>query len=676
MKTTRALYCFALILLLPPVRAAETTMSREFAAILRSGDGRKLREALDHGASATARDARGDTPLMHAAAYGDLSCLRLLLERGAEVNAANAAGATALMRAAVDYEKTALLVEHGADVKARSALGNSALILAARPWNSHRTVALLLARGADAKAANQFGATALMAAAAGGDEASVRALIQHGADVNAQPSPNQPGFIFGGGRSPLMWAAFRGHTSILKLLIEAGADVNAEGILGTPLSQAAWADQTAAAQLLLDRGAKPNQAARGDGYTPLHWAASTEHTDAALVKLLLKHGADPNVGGGENVDAFMGTLQTPLMLARRRGDTPILAALVGAGATNATPDRVASATPSPSARPPRLDPDTIRSVVSHALAPLQETSVESKKAFVRHASHQDCVSCHQQFLPLAAVGLAKKQRVRPNADAERELIDMVREGELKNIEADWQALFHPDPVYTKGYALFASAAEDLPATDYTDSWVHHLAAIQGRDGRWFNNMPRPPIQTDDIGATALAVHALKRYPLPGRKAQFAKQVDRARRWLWTVNPQNNDGRIYQILGLAWAGEPAHKLQPLAMALVAEQGADGGWSQLPGTKSDAYATGQALYALRAGAAFAGSQPAIERGQRFLLETQLADGTWHVRRRAFPFQPTMDSGFPHGRDSWISAAATSWAVIALSVPGDIETAAVKR
>ena len=57
-------------------------------------------------------------------------------------------------------------------------------------------------------------------------------------------------------------------------------------------------------------------------------------------------------------------------------------------------------------------------------------------------------------------------------------------------------------------------------------------------------------------------------------------------------------------------------------------------------------------------------------------QLADGTWHVRRRAFPFQPTMNSGFPHGRDSWISAAATSWAVLALSVPEDDKAVVLAR
>jgi hypothetical protein len=60
----------------------------------------------------------------------------------------------------------------------------------------------------------------------------------------------------------------------------------------------------------------------------------------------------------------------------------------------------------------------------------------------------------------------------------------------------------------------------------------------------------------------------------------------------------------------------------------------------------------------------TDPAWQRGLRFLLERQEGDGTWHVARRAFPFQPTMNSGFPHHRDSWLSAAATSWAVLALT------------
>jgi ankyrin repeat protein len=654
---------------------ASITMSREYAEVLRSGDLRQLRSILDKGASPNARDAAGNTPLMRAAVYGDLQCLRLLLARGAAVDTTNAAGATPLMRAADDFEKTRLLIQHGAEVNVRSGLGNTPLILAARPCNSHRTVELLLAHGANARATSLFGATALMAAAAGGDEASVLLLLQHGADPNAQPVVSQPGFVFGGGRSPLMWAAYRGDLTVMKLLLDAGANPNTEGMLGTPLSQAAWGDRTEAARLLIQRGAQINQIDHAAGYTPLHWAASTESRDASLVNLLLEHGADPNLGGGEHVDAFMDVLQTPLMLAKRRGETSVLASLVRAGATNEAPDRVRNSTPPNRDLPAKLDAPVLRAAISQAIPPLQKSSLESKQSFVNHASRQDCVSCHQQYLPLAAIGLAKRSQVQVDRAAELELVKIIQAGELNNTEADWQALFHPDAAHTKGYALFGEGLDNLPADENIDSSVHHLAAIQGKDGRWFNNLPRPPLQTSDVGATALAINALQRYPLPGRKAELSKQVERARKWLWNVQPQNAENRAYQLLGLAWAGESAPKLQPLAKTLVAEQRPDGGWSQLPGTKSDAYATGQAVYALRIATGAENSNPAIERGRRYLLETQLEDGTWYVHRRAFPFQPTMNSGFPHGKDSWISAAATSWAVLALSTP-ETTTLASKR
>lgn len=603
---------------------------------------------------------------MLAGTYGNAACLKLLLERGAELNATNTAGATALMRAANDYDKTRLLVESGANVHARSALGNTVLLLAARPAQSHRVVELLLAHGAEAAATNHFGATALMAAAAGGDLQSVRLLLKHGTPVNAQPTANEPGFILGGGRTALMWAAYRGNIPMLKVLLEASADVNAVTGLGTALTHAAWADRAEAAELLLDRGARVDQAGPMDDYTALHWAASTDDRDTTLTRLLLDRGANPNRGGGEPVDAFLGTPQTPLMLARRRGDTPVVNLLLDAGATNATADRVQTKSAPTRSLPEMLDGATLRDAIARAVPPLQTTAIQSKKTFVSHVSRQNCTSCHQQYLPMAAVGFARKQRVPVDTAAEQQLIEMVRAGELSSRETDWQALFHPDAVYTKGYELLGFASAEQPADPVTDSWVHHLAAIQGPEGQWYNNLPRPPLQTGDIGATALAVHALQRYPLLGRKAEFARQVNRARQWLWAAKPQNNDSRVFQLLGLAWAGESARKLQPLAKALIAEQQSDGGWSQTPDLKTDAYATGQAVYALRVAAGLTAATPSVDRGLRFLLRTQLDDGTWQVRRRAFPFQPTMNSGFPHGRDSWISAAGTSWAVMALGVP----------
>jgi mono/diheme cytochrome c family protein len=99
-------------------------------------------------------------------------------------------------------------------------------------------------------------------------------------------------------------------------------------------------------------------------------------------------------------------------------------------------------------------------------------------------------------------------------------------------------------------------------------------------------------------------------------------------------------------------------------LLSQQRKDGGWAQLPKLESDAYATGQALYALSRGVKHPTTSRDWQQGLRFLLGTQHDDGSWHVVSRAYPFQPTMDSGFPHGRDSWISAAGTSWAVLAMT------------
>jgi hypothetical protein len=63
--------------------------------------------------------------------------------------------------------------------------------------------------------------------------------------------------------------------------------------------------------------------------------------------------------------------------------------------------------------------------------------------------------------------------------------------------------------------------------------------------------------------------------------------------------------------------------------------------------------------------AASDPAYQQGIGFLLRTQLSDGSWLVRTRSSPFQQYKESGFPHGKDQWISAAGSSWAAMALSL-----------
>ena len=49
------------------------------------------------------------------------------------------------------------------------------------------------------------------------------------------------------------------------------------------------------------------------------------------------------------------------------------------------------------------------------------------------------------------------------------------------------------------------------------------------------------------------------------------------------------------------------------------------------ESDACATGQALFALHEAGGMSSSDPFYRRGVEYLLRTQAADGTWHVKTR---------------------------------------------
>ncbi|HEV8148525.1 MAG TPA: ankyrin repeat domain-containing protein, partial [Bryobacteraceae bacterium] len=116
------------------------------------------------------RDGRGATPLMHAAAFGNIETLKLLLKAGADVNARNAFDATALLWAARDPEKARLLIEHGANVNTRSKQGRTPLMVASSRYGSSALVALILAKGADVNAKDEKRHdTALSLAASVGD---------------------------------------------------------------------------------------------------------------------------------------------------------------------------------------------------------------------------------------------------------------------------------------------------------------------------------------------------------------------------------------------------------------------------------------------------------------------------------------------------------------------------
>lgn len=268
---------------------------------------------------------------------------------------------------------------------------------------------------------NLFGATALMSAAAADDLDSVRLLLDRGANVNLRPDPGTKEFFWGGFRTPLMWAAFQGDAALLKLLLARGAKVNDQVELGGALGQAAWGGHVGVARLLLDAGARVDQRDLVANYTPLHWAASSEKSSPAVVELLLARGADASAEGGQHVDNYLGVAQTPLMLARRRGETPIVRALLKAGAKDLPATTTAKTMQLASA-----GAKTAAESVQRALPSLTKTAEDSVSTFLRHASKQDCISCHQQSVPLAALSLAHARHFPTDRGAARHQIELMK----------------------------------------------------------------------------------------------------------------------------------------------------------------------------------------------------------------------------------------------------------
>jgi squalene cyclase len=163
----------------------------------------------------------------------------------------------------------------------------------------------------------------------------------------------------------------------------------------------------------------------------------------------------------------------------------------------------------------------------------------------------------------------------------------------------------------------------------------------------------------------MAIRGLKQYAPPARKAEMQDRVARASKWLLSVEPRTTEDAVMQLLGAKWADADAATVDKLSRNVLKLQREDGGWAQTPYLKSDAYATGTALYALNEAIGMTDNSAAFRRGTQFLLSTQASDGSWYVASRAPKFQPYFEGGFPYGHDQWISAMATGWASAALAV-----------
>ena len=372
-----------------------------------NGNAAVIAALLDAGADVNGVAPIGETALMTAVRTGALEAVTLLLDRGAAIDARDREfEQTALMLAVREAHPkvVALLLERGADVDARTRVGPTpnfvkpckgtgcgsegvginrgglpdrgrrgsavggmtSLLYAARDGRTEEA-GLLLAAGADVELGEANGMRPLLMALLNDQLTVAGLLLAHDADVNADDF---------WGRTPLFAAVeYRNldmnnrevdapttngvdREPLLKMiakLIEHGADVNARTrevppsrrwlySLGdvswvdftgqTPFLRAALSGDVATMRLLLEHGADPNLPTQA-GTTPLmaasgvNWVVAQTYTESPqslleAIQICLDHGADINAANSMKLTALLG--------ASNRGANDIIRMLVANGA--------------------------------------------------------------------------------------------------------------------------------------------------------------------------------------------------------------------------------------------------------------------------------------------------------------------------------------------------------
>ncbi len=278
-----------------------------------------------------------------------------------------------------------------------------------------------------------------------------------------------------------------------------------------------------------------------------------------------------------------------------------------------------------------------------------------------------CVSCHNNILPILTFHLARERGL----DVDGRVLAAVEAKTFRQLHGPGaldtavQAATLSDPTPNDSLLLLAAHVAGVERDLVTGVYALRIARWQ-RDGHWVTSDFRPPHSSSMFTASATAVRAIRLYLPDEMRAEGDAVMARARQWFLATRPRSTEDATFRLLGLVWAGGTRAEIARGSKDLWSLQQPGGGWAELPGYPTDAYSTGEALYALHE-AGVAATDSAWRKGVGFLLAAEAADGSWHVRTRMVsPAQISpvyFASGFPYAKDEYLSYAASCWAVMAL-------------
>jgi N-acyl-D-amino-acid deacylase len=311
--------------------------------------------------------------------------------------------------------------------------------------------------------------------------------------------------------------------------------------------------------------------------------------------------------------------------------------------------QLAAATTS-AAQPPA---EAIRQSANKAAAIMQ-------KSMAATVLNVPCASCHHNTMPLWTMAMARQRGVKIDATLERQVAARTYSF-LADVDRAIQGSRFVDPTLEGAQLLAFGKSVGVTPSVSTTLHTRRLAGMQRQDGTWVSFDMRPPASSSLFMTTALSAKAVMDFA----PEIAGPHVEKARAWMSRTQPISVEDASFRLLGLHWMKASNKEIKAAADALLAMRQADGAWGQVKGRAADAYATGEAIAALR----LAGVKADVSRGVAFLVKTQAEDGSWLVKTRLHEVAPIsppyMETGFPYGKDQIVSMAGTTWAMLALSL-----------
>jgi hypothetical protein len=288
---------------------------------------------------------------------------------------------------------------------------------------------------------------------------------------------------------------------------------------------------------------------------------------------------------------------------------------------------------------------------ANATQPQVEQAIERSVGFLQTESatwlkQRRCAACHHVSMVMWSLSEAQRNGYAVDKTFLADTVEKTLGSEPKMISAGliYDPNAPPDPrpmghgVHIGGLFMVV-AAESLPSLEEGQkqsikSLIADTINKEREDGSWEFFLSRPPINENQGTDAAWIIMAMQGETDPDAIKSHHVALEKAIAWLASYDAPNvHEVQVLKLLVSLRAGKPRAQLQATLDEILALQQPDGGWNQLTGTPSDAYATGQTLYVLSL-AGYTAERPEIKRAIDFLVSTQHPDGSWPMKSRATP------------------------------------------